>query len=467
MTIRGWAGASLLALACAVSQFPAAAQDAGQPDPAAVKAREQQVRQWKQTYGEGPYPDEIAAFVAPRPEPLKPYYQALLTGGERNAVLNLSRLGLAAMELQQWADAERAYDMALLRIETVYSKDPRAEAARSLWHKESNKDWKGEAYERAMAYYYRGLLYLRKGDYNNAHASFKEAEFQDTVSETENLQSDFALLNYLVGWSSQCAGDKGVEDIDRAIKTQPELTPPGPTDNVLLIAELGHGPIKRRDGQQKEKMVFGEATGFPESGAVFSLVPTSGGPKAMIPRAVPLHLASSVYYQATTRGGRKMDGILNGKASFKSTTESLASGTTAVGLQMMNQSGSDPTGGMVVALAGLGMSLFASAMKTDADIRQWDSLPDKVLISTTSMNGPFTASASFTAADGPTPLTPTPVMQGASGKCAIVWTRSRSALLGADTPGDDPKVRAAVARKKDVVVKDKKFRADLAMVFGG
>ena len=48
-----------------------------------------------------------------------------------------------------------------------------------------------------MAYYYRGVLYLRDGDYENARASFKGGMLQDGFAEEEQNRSDFALLSFL------------------------------------------------------------------------------------------------------------------------------------------------------------------------------------------------------------------------------------------------------------------------------
>lgn len=441
---------------CLSYSITAQAEPVAVADPVATAAHDKQVREWKRVYGEGPYPDEIDGFVNARHEPLRPYFKALYTGGERNAVLNLSRLGLAAMELGQWRDAEQAFDAALLRIESVYAKNKQAEAARSLFHKESNKDWKGEPYERAMAYYYRGLLYLRKGDYNNAHAAFKGAEYQDTVSETEEFQSDFALMNFLVGWSSQCAGDNGQTDFTAATIAQAKLTAPAAADNVLFVAEMGHGPVKAKDGKQREKLVFHPAVGYPETGAIFSLTPVVGAPLAL-----NTHFASSLYYQATTRGGRAMDGILDGKASWKTNTQAVGTATTLVGLKMMNQYNGNASAGAAVAVAGLLFSAFSTAMKTDVDIRQWDSLPDNVALATTRTDGVFTPTVAYTGADGSVALIPAIVMQSTAGRCSMVWSRSRSALMAAETPGDDLKVRATVARKKDAIAKDKAFRSGL------
>jgi len=64
-----------------------AAEPMAQP-PMDPKARAKQIAQWKRQYGEGPYPDETAAFLADKPDALKPFWQALWTGGERNSVLN-------------------------------------------------------------------------------------------------------------------------------------------------------------------------------------------------------------------------------------------------------------------------------------------------------------------------------------------------------------------------------------------
>ena len=44
-----------------------------------------------------------------------------------------------------------------------------------------------------------GLSYLALGDFENARASFKAGEYQDSLSRAEKYQADFALLNFLAG----------------------------------------------------------------------------------------------------------------------------------------------------------------------------------------------------------------------------------------------------------------------------
>ncbi len=413
-------------------------------------------------------PEEVEAYVARRPDPLKPLARNLYTGGERNAVLNFNRIGLAAMEIGDYQTAEASFDAALVRIEAVFTKDNRAKAAKSIFGKESNKDWRGEPYERAMAYYYRGLLYLRAGDYGNARASFKSAEYQDSVSEYEEFQADFGVMNYLIGWATRCMGDDPRAEFEYATKAQADLVEPPKDHNLLMIAELGAGPTKAREGGNKEKLVFRATEGFPETMAFFSLPPEMQsaapsprgrrGAAAAVPapaqgRALQGQTAASILYQATTRGGRPIDGILKGKANLKTGTTAVAGGLLAGGAMVGGDTGA------YMALGGLALGLLGGAMKAEADIRYWDQLPDLISIATARVPGDPDVDVSFSGPFGQLTLPPVPMMQARAGKCSIAWTRSRSALRVDDAPGDDVGVRMAVARKD--AARNVGFRAEL------
>ncbi len=117
-------------------------------------------------------PADTQVFVGNKPTVLQPFFKTMFEEGERNAVLNKDRLGLAAIENKNYDIATYVFDDAIARIDTIYSDNPAAEQARSKFNEEKVKDFKGESYERAMTYYYRGLLYLRTGEYDNARAAF-------------------------------------------------------------------------------------------------------------------------------------------------------------------------------------------------------------------------------------------------------------------------------------------------------
>jgi tetratricopeptide (TPR) repeat protein len=459
---------------------------ASSPEQAAAKAEAKRMKELRRQYGEGPYPDEIDSYVAQRPEPLRAGYKLLFTQGENVAVLNLERIALAAIQLGYYKDAEFALDQALARIEAVYAKDPQAEKARALFHKESNKDYKGEPYERAMAYYYRGLLYLRAGDYENARASFETAEFQDTVAEDETYQSDFAVMNYMSGWASHCLGQdsKARDAFAAATKGNAKLLPPAPDANTVFVAELGMAPLKVKGGTQKELLTFDAPKGADEDGVSFAVaaegagttrtVRTKKGVRKVVVAGKPYSgavrpiLASSVYEQATTRGGRPVQGILNGKAQFKSATGTAANVSTAVGTGLLEAAISSNSSGLANAgFAGMGlglaMKMMSKAAKADADVRTWDNLPGAVYVAAARVPASsFRANAVFLHQDAQLTLPPLPVMQGNAGKCSMVWTRSRSATgIDGAAPGIDAGVLRARAFAQAAAAKDKIFRATL------
>ena len=149
---------------------------------------------------------ELAVAMADKPAVLAPYVETLLAQGPRNAVLNHGRIGFLAFELGRPRLAQAQLENAAQAIETVYADNPAAELARSNFAREDVKDFKGEPFERAMVFYYLGLSYLALGDFENARASFKAGEYQDSLSRAKKYQADFALLNFLAGWAAHCAG---------------------------------------------------------------------------------------------------------------------------------------------------------------------------------------------------------------------------------------------------------------------
>lgn len=374
-------------------------------------------------------PATLNGFLAGKPAPLHDLYTVLLRQGPRNEVLNRMRIGLAATELGATEAATEAFDQALAGIETVYAQSETAAKARQLWYRESYKDFKGEPYERAMAYYYRGLLYLREGDYENARASFKGGMLQDAFAEEAQNRADFALLAFLEGWASHCLGDQALarQSFDEARTLKPGLALPAADHNVLLLAETGTAPVKRGDGPRHSLLRYRRGYAFSELGARFRV-----GDEVR-----PAFPVEDIYWQASTRGGRPVDYILEGKVSFKDNLSTAGNVMTTVGLATVvagasNRSSEATIAGAGLAIIGIIAQGVSSAVKPEADVRYWETLPDGVHMLTVALPaGPQRVEALFVdAAGAPIRGVTRPVQVQFAKQCGIGWVRSRSAVPG-------------------------------------
>ncbi len=316
----------------------------------------------------------IASAQSPSGD-LPQYTAKLKAEGEQNWVLNQLEIGTRQLWAGDPANAAVAFDDAIEKIELVYSADPAAAKARSLWHEEGAKTFKGEPYERAMAYYYRGLVYLQKGDYENARAAFKQGQLQDAFAEEEQFQTDFAILLFLEAWASHLNGDKQLRE--EALKYLQAMRPDFPgikdSDDTLVLVETGTAPRKLGDGTNHSYFVFRRGKGFTENRAIIESAGTE----------TTLYPIEDIFYQATTRGGREIDKILQGKANFRQTAGGI-SATLATGSTVVSRMG----GGDAIAGIGAGLAVVSAiaafSSKPKADTRTWMSLPDTIHVATLS-----------------------------------------------------------------------------------
>lgn len=312
-----------------------------------------------------------------QPQPLADAIQRIETDDASNLVLNQLQAATLALDLGLRDDSAQLFDDALAGVTAVYADNERAAAARGLWRNEGAKDYKGEPYERAMAFYYRGLLDMYAGDYENARASFKSGLLQDAFAEEAQHRADFALLMFLEGWSSHVLGAKDLAS-ERFAEVQglrPALAPPDASHNVLVIVETGKAPRKLQDGIGGNMLVYRQGKRFTEAGARL----TRNG------QTIDLLPMESIFWQASTRGGRPIDSILDGQVQFKQTTQTVSANVSGVA---SNAASFAPlfgaAGGAFAGVAAVaGIATLATAKVTArADNRFWNNLPDMVHVHT-------------------------------------------------------------------------------------
>lgn len=287
------------------------------------------------------------------------------------------RIAAAAMRAGNYAEAKAKLDDAILNMGGIIANSADAKKARSLFAAESSKLFIGEPYERVMAYYYRGILYWKDGQPDNARACFRTGEFIDSDAENESYRSDYVLLDYLDGFASEKLHADGADAFKRAEANAKGTALPQyrPDANVLVFAEFGVGPRKYAGGEYGEQLRF-----MTSESPVRSAALTVDG------RTIALPAYDDLNYQATTRGGRVMDYILGNKAVFKRTTNTvgdvalIGSAVAADNIRRYNGSKNHDAENAAIALGAIGLigKLASAATTPHADIRAWDNLPQRL-----------------------------------------------------------------------------------------
>jgi len=293
---------------------------------------------------------------------------AIAEGPPRDKVLWQYRLALAEMRRGQFDAARPLLDDALLTLGGIYGMDAEARKSRRLFQQESKKTFIGEPYERAMAYFYRGILYWRDGEIDNARACFRSAAFEDSDAEKGEYVCDYTLFDYLDGFATAKLGGDGSDAFQRAEKNARGAKPP-PYDtrvNVLVFLDFGPGPTKYGGGQYGEELRFSTPTS-----------PVNTAQIQLDGQIVNVKPADDLVFQATTRGGRVMDHVLANKAVFKGTTDTLGSAALISGaiLASGNSDRSTRNVGAGLMIAGLLSKVASAATTPEADTRCWEALP--------------------------------------------------------------------------------------------
>ena len=286
---------------------------------------------------------------------------------EKDRVLWQYHTALEAMRKGDYAIAKSNLDGAIARISNILGKDESARKSRGYFHQEANKTFIGEPYERAMAYYYRGILYWMDGEIDNARACFRSAELEDSDAVEKKYSSDYVLLDYLDGFASlKLAGD-GSDAFKRATEVARISAPPpyNPKANVMLFVDFSGGPLKYAAGKYHELLMFRHGPDQARSVQI-----------QIDGQTYQVRPYDNLYFQATTRGGRVMDQILANKARFKEGTDVGGDAALITGGVLTTTGQSEAQyAGLGLMAAGLISKIVSASTKPAADTRTWSNLP--------------------------------------------------------------------------------------------
>jgi hypothetical protein len=158
-------------------------------------------------------PPEVAEPVRSRTED----QQALAAEDGKDQALEQVRLASLAL-----ADGDTELANHTLRQVATKLTDFRAEGQfAAIVGAESAKEWKGEPYEKMMAFLYLGYLLLERGDHGNAMAMAKSALLADTGTNAERFRADFLPAYVLKALAHNDVGEHAAaqQQMDVAIET--------------------------------------------------------------------------------------------------------------------------------------------------------------------------------------------------------------------------------------------------------
>lgn len=307
----------------------------------------------------------LFAACAGKPEPVKAFLRGDLDAAvngfaaeaakrDKNFALHSAQLGSAAITAGYYDLADQAFQGASKVMWSTGAGELRG--LLSLISAESLKVWKGEPFEKAMASFYLGLLYYMRGEYDNAAAGFRKAILANKQAD-ENHREEYAVAFYML---ARClARQKDLDGAKVALAKAKKIYPGNPyfdldkiqRSNFVLIVETGIAPEKYRHGPGASLDAFREVK-TADAGAEVTVGRFSLGAAAE---------AFDLYLAAKNRGS-------SGKDVVQGTKGVLRDAAIATAVISDNQ------------WVSLGAGLFAVANQSQADIRQWEILPQRVAI---------------------------------------------------------------------------------------
>ncbi len=280
-------------------------------------------------------------------------------------------------------------------IETLF--DPESEEkAISYWHGENNKVFKGDNHERATLYALLALSFIERGEWEDAQRCVKNGLLADLSTEDQVYNSDYALLHYLGYFAAKKLGEtSAAEDYKREFITSlkarglpaelinssyARLFDDTTEPNTLMVVWTGRAPSFYRGGEYEElRMIVPGSNPYTTMTLAIDDFPEQTFAKSL----------GDINYQATTRGGREMDNILENKAAVKKGMEVSRNIfiAAAAGCFIAAARQNDPNAAITMMGVGGGCLaigaipwIIGTCINTTADVRYWHNLPGEFLI---------------------------------------------------------------------------------------
>ena len=315
----------------------------------------------------------MTACQTPDIQPAPEYSDDLVVEGKRLIAQaprqdkNLWRLrvGLVALKQNQHNDAKALFEAAMPAAGQILQADASTRMAQSLFSPENVKGFHGEPYERAMGWFYRGLIYWMDGEPANARACFRTAQLMDALAEKHEHRADWVMLDYLDGFITAKLGKDGSAALRRAREHAGAIALPdyNPAANTLLVLQTGFGPVKKSGGDVGEALVYDGG----HSDVAQIRISVAG-------QTVTAPIFDNLTVQASTRGSRAMDLVLARKATVKKVGDTIGDVGTVPGVVLVDYEDTRDAG---LALLGVGLvgKFIGNSVEPRADTRTWNNLP--------------------------------------------------------------------------------------------
>ena len=275
------------------------------------------------------------------------------------------RVGLVALKQNQPNDAKALFEAAMPAAGQILQADASTRMAQSLFSPENVKGFHGEPYERAMGWFYRGLIYWMDGEPANARACFRTAQLMDALAEKHEYRADWVMLDYLDGFITAKLGKDGSAALQRAREHAGAIVLPdyNPAAHTLLVLQTGFGPVKKSGGDVGEALVYDGG----HSDVAQIRITVAG-------QTVTAPIFDNLTVQASTRGSRAMDLVLARKATVKKVGDTIGDVGTVPGVVLVDYEDTRDAG---LALLGVGLvgKFIGNSVEPRADTRTWNNLP--------------------------------------------------------------------------------------------